>query len=109
MQNQSVSFLKDIIAQTFGVRVAVFICGGAILDANDDKMTVCQHPRLTDGARVFLHKVPCSCEATGSKDEHRVLHSTGMLITDFFSICLFCLQAVNLMLCMCVCVCFCKH
>ena len=58
MQDQSVSFLKDIIAQRFGVRVAVFICGGVILDANDDKMSVCQHPRLTDGARVFLHKVP---------------------------------------------------
>ena len=53
VQDQSVSFLKDIIAQRFGVRVAVFICGGVILDANDDKMSVCQHPRLTMEQECF--------------------------------------------------------
>ena len=50
--------MKDIITQRFGVKAAVFICGGVILDTTDDRVTVCQHPRLTDGAKVFLHKVP---------------------------------------------------
>ena len=86
------SSLKAIILQRFGIQAAVFICEGRTLDAATDGVALREHPIVTKGAKVILHKIPVTMNISDQKTTFK-----------------FYIPQVKSGVCVCVCVCVCVY